>query len=70
MHTNPDQKGFRAAAFESRQVVTKEDAAAKKTRAQAKALKEASVRVSAEAEAVRHVVPTMGDMVAGKLSFE
>ena len=70
VHIIPEQKTIRAAAFDSRQVVTKEDAAVKKARAQAKALKKASARASAEAEAARHVVPsapTMSDMMAGVL---
>jgi ankyrin repeat protein len=70
VHTHPEQKTIRAAAFDSRQVVTKEDAAVKKARAHAQAIKEASARASAEAEAARHVVPsapTMSDMMAGKL---
>ena len=46
----------------------KEEADFKKARAQAKALKEASARVSASVEAARHVVPsapTLSDMMAG-----
>ena len=70
VHTSPDQKGFRVVAFDARQVVAKEDAAVKKARARTKALKEASARASAEAEAARHVVPsspTVSDMMAGVL---
>ena len=70
VHIIPEQKTIRATAFDSRQAVAKEDAAVKKARAQAKTLKEASARASAEAEAARHVVPsapTMSDMMAGLL---
>ena len=70
VHINPEQRAIRAAAFKSRQVVVKEGADIKKAHAQAKALKEASARASAKAEAACHVVPsapTMSDMMAGKL---
>ena len=71
VHVKPEQKTIRATAFVSRQVVVKEEADLKKARAQAKAVKEASVRASAEEAAARHVVPsapTMSDMMAGKLT--
>ena len=57
-------------AFEAHQVVAKEDAAIKKARGHAKALKVTLARASAEVEAAHHMVPsapTMSGMMAGVL---